>query len=88
MYAKVENERLRFLRLNQTKLRAEDYGVLLQTVRNDNNVTSENLGKLVVLPSSFTGLPRYMHEYAQDGKTDVCHRGPPDLFITFTCNPS
>ena len=74
MYAKVENERLRFIRLNQTKLRAEDYGVLLEAVRNDNNVTSENLGKLVVLPSSFSGGPRYMHEYAQDGMTYVRHR--------------
>ncbi|GFW94250.1 ATP-dependent DNA helicase [Trichonephila clavipes] len=88
MYAKVENERLRFIRLNQTKLRAEDYGILLEAVRNDNNVTSENLGKLVVLPTSFTGGPRYMHEYAQDGMTYVLHRGTPDLFITFTCNPS
>ncbi|GFR22143.1 helitron_like_N domain-containing protein [Trichonephila clavata] len=50
MYAKVENERLRFIRLNQTKLRAEDHGVLLEAVRNDNTVNSENLGKLVVLP--------------------------------------
>ncbi|GFT45389.1 helitron_like_N domain-containing protein [Trichonephila clavipes] len=50
MYAKVENERLRFIRLNQTKLRAEDYGILLEAVKNDNKVTSENLGKLVVLP--------------------------------------
>ncbi|GFU06758.1 helitron_like_N domain-containing protein [Trichonephila clavipes] len=88
MYAKVENERLRFIRLNQTKLRAEDYGILLEAVRNDNNVTSENLGKLVVLPTSFTGGPRYMHEYAQDGMTYVRHRGTPDLFVTFTCNPS
>ncbi|GFS92696.1 ATP-dependent DNA helicase [Trichonephila clavipes] len=45
MYAKVENERLHFIRLNQTKLRAEDYDVLLGAVRNDNNVTSENLSK-------------------------------------------
>ncbi|GFU25608.1 helitron_like_N domain-containing protein [Trichonephila clavipes] len=64
MYAKVENERLRFIRLNETKLRAEDYGVLLEAIRNDNNVTSKNLGKLVVLSSSCTGGPRYMHEYA------------------------
>ncbi|GFV94737.1 helitron_like_N domain-containing protein [Trichonephila clavipes] len=81
-------DRLRFIRLNQTKLRAEDHSVLLEAVRNDNNVTSENLGKLVVLSSSFTGGPRYMHEYAQDGMTYVRHRGTPDLFITFTCNPN
>ncbi|GFV54585.1 ATP-dependent DNA helicase [Trichonephila clavipes] len=88
MYAKVENEILRFIRLNQTKLRDEDYEVLLEAVKNNNNVTSENLGKLVVLPSSFPGGPRYMHKYAQDGMTYVRHKGTPDLFITFTCNPS
>ncbi|GFU11290.1 helitron_like_N domain-containing protein [Trichonephila clavipes] len=88
MYTKVENERLHFIRLNQTKLRAEDYGALLKALRNDNNVTSENLDKLGVLPSSFTGGPHYMHEYAQDGMTYVHHRGTLDLFITFTCNPS
>ncbi|GFT13536.1 ATP-dependent DNA helicase [Trichonephila clavipes] len=59
-----------------------------KAVRNDNNVTSENLVKLVVLPSSFTRGPRYMLEYAEDGMTYVRHRGTPDLFITFTCNPS
>ncbi|GFV64162.1 helitron_like_N domain-containing protein [Trichonephila clavipes] len=80
MYSKVENERLRFIRLNQTKLKAEVYyGILLEAVRNDINVTSENLGKLVVLPTSFTGGPRYMHEYKQDGMTYVRHRGTPDF---------
>nr|XP_060632277.1 uncharacterized protein LOC132775579 [Anolis sagrei ordinatus] len=29
-----------------------------------------------------------MHEYAQDGMTYVRSYGRPDLFITFTCNPS
>ncbi|XP_074097687.1 uncharacterized protein LOC141526552 [Cotesia typhae] len=42
---------------------------------------------MVVLPSSFTGGPRYMHERTQDAMTYVRHFGRPDLFITFTCNP-
>ncbi|GFR24587.1 hypothetical protein TNCT_109321 [Trichonephila clavata] len=72
----------------QSLLQIEDYGVLLEAVRNDNSVTSENLGKLVVLPSSFTGGPHYMPDYAQDGMAYVRHRGIPDVFITFPCNPS
>ncbi|GFW14482.1 hypothetical protein TNCV_2358061 [Trichonephila clavipes] len=88
MVKKVKNERLCFIRFNQTKLRAEDYGVLLEAVRNDNNVTSENLGKLVVLPSSFTGGPLFMHGYAHDRMTYVHQRESPVIFITFTCNPS
>ncbi|XP_014298458.2 uncharacterized protein LOC106693783 [Microplitis demolitor] len=42
---------------------------------------------MVMLPSSFTGGPRYMHERTQDDMTYVRHFGRPDLFITFTCNP-
>lgn len=45
------------------------------------------MGQMVVLPSSFTGGPRYMHERTQDAMTYVRHYGRPDLFITFTCNP-
>lgn len=40
-----------------------------------------------MLPSSFTGGPRYMHERTEDAMTYVRHYGRPDLFITFTCNP-
>ncbi|GFS15301.1 ATP-dependent helicase [Elysia marginata] len=41
---------------------------------------------MVVLPSSFTESPRYMHERTQDAMTYVRNYGRPDLFLTFTCN--
>ncbi|XP_039277051.1 uncharacterized protein LOC120351239 isoform X2 [Nilaparvata lugens] len=85
MYAKIETERLLFLRLNQTKLRSEEYIHLRDAVVNDGNTT--NVGKLTILPSSFIGSPRHMQEYAQDAMSYVRHYGRPDLFITFTCNP-
>ncbi|XP_078521565.1 uncharacterized protein LOC144790723 [Lissotriton helveticus] len=40
-----------------------------------------------ILPATFTGSPRYMHEKTQDAMTYVRHYGRPDLFLTFTCNP-
>lgn len=44
-------------------------------------------GKRIVLPSSFTGGPRYMMQLYQDAIA-ICSRiGVPDPFITFTCNP-
>ncbi|XP_076299883.1 uncharacterized protein LOC143218539 [Lasioglossum baleicum] len=43
---------------------------------------------MVILPASYTGSPRHMQEYAQDALTYVRKYGRPDLFITFTCNPS
>lgn len=48
--------------------------------RTDGQLTK--LGTMVVLPSSFTGGPRYMHERTQDAMTYVRHFGRPDLFIT------
>ena len=85
MFAKIEAERLNFIRFNQTKLRAEEYIHLKDAIRDDKD-TSE-IGQLIILPSSFTGGMRYMHERTQDAMTYVRCHGRPDLFITFTCNP-
>lgn len=85
VYAKIESERLLFIRLNQKKLRSEDYIHLRDAINNDGNVN--DIGQMVILPSTYTGSPRHMHEYAQDALTYVRHHGRPDLFITFTCNP-
>jgi hypothetical protein len=86
MYAKIESERLLFIRLNQKKLRSEEYIHLRDAIGNDANPS--DLGKMVILPSSVTGSPRHMHEYTQDAMTYVRSYGRPDLFITFTCNPA
>ncbi|UYV73850.1 hypothetical protein LAZ67_11001135 [Cordylochernes scorpioides] len=86
MYAKIESERLLYIRLNQKELRVEEYIHLRDAVSNDGMVA--NFGKLVILPATFTGSPRHMHEYTQDAMVFVRTYGRPDLFITFTCNPS
>ncbi|KAI6655400.1 hypothetical protein LOD99_2235 [Oopsacas minuta] len=82
LYAKVETERLLFIHLHQKKLPVDDYILLRDTVATDGN--PHDFGKLVILPSSFTGSPRYMHERTQDAMTYVRNYGRPDLFITFT----
>ena len=48
---------------------------------------SNNIGRRIILPSSFTGGPRQMYQLYQDAMSIVSHFGKPDLFITFTCNP-
>ncbi|XP_050675973.1 uncharacterized protein LOC126972914 [Leptidea sinapis] len=88
MYVKVESERLRYISLNQTKLRAENYIHLQDAVANDANLNPNNLGRMVILPSSFVNSPRYLHEYTQDAFVYVRTHGRPDLFVTFTCNPA
>lgn len=86
MAAKIESERLLYIRLNQKKLRAESYIHLRDALSSDGN--AKNIGKSIILPSSFTGSPRNMQEYAQDAMAYVRKNGRPDLFLTFTCNPS
>eukprot|EP00106_Octopus_bimaculoides_P009294 XP_014776736.1 PREDICTED: uncharacterized protein LOC106873752 [Octopus bimaculoides] len=84
IYTKMESERC-FVHHNQKKLRSENYIHLQDGIIND--VLLQDIGQVCILPSSFTGGPRYMHERRQDAMTFVCHFGRLDLFITFTCNP-
>ena len=69
MYAKIESERLLYMRLNEKKLRVDEYIHLRDPIANDGN--TNNLGQLVILSSTFTGSLRYMHEYTQDAMTDI-----------------
>ncbi|XP_053597308.1 uncharacterized protein LOC128668406 [Microplitis demolitor] len=87
MAAKMISERLDFIKRNQKKLRAEEYIHLRDAVVNDGHINASNIGQHVILPSSFTGSPRFMNEKSQDAMTYVRKFGRPDLFITFTCNP-
>ncbi|KAL4105056.1 hypothetical protein QTP88_020331 [Uroleucon formosanum] len=87
MYAKIETERLNFIRNHQKPLRAENY-IHLKDAVGRNDVYAIDIGQMVVLPSSFTGGPFYMHEPTQDAMTYVRVHGRSNLFITFTCNPT
>jgi hypothetical protein len=85
MYAKIESERLNYLRFNQAALRSEEYIHLQDAIVNDGDVN--NIGRLTILPTTYIGSPRHMHQYTQDAMSYVSKYGRPDLFITFTCNP-
>lgn len=85
MYAKIESERLLFIRRQQRQLRAGNYNILDDAFRNDNDAA--NLGQLVVLPSTFTGGPRYMQKKTQDACAYIRKFGRASLFVTMTCNP-
>ena len=54
MYAKIEEERLLFIRLNQRKLRIDEYIHLKDAIVNDTDPAIR--GKLVILPSTFTDV--------------------------------
>jgi hypothetical protein len=45
------------------------------------------MGKRIVLPASHVGRRRYMFQNYHDGLAICRVHGPPDFFVTFTCNP-
>lgn len=89
-YAKVETQRLKFARQQQSRLRADLYQGAVDAVYEADgaHVLARQVGSRVILPSSFTGGPRYMQQQFQDAMGIVRALGKPDLFITFTCNPN
>jgi hypothetical protein len=85
-YSKVESQQLLYIRNNQGPLRAAIYGGVADAIAN-NDANIDNLGRLIVLPSSFIGSYRHMVQLYQDSMAIVRQYGKPDLFITMTCNP-
>jgi hypothetical protein len=49
-------------------------------------VSADSIGSRMVVPSSFTGGRRYHVMNYQDAMAICRVFGPPDLFVTFTCN--
>jgi len=86
-YSKVEGQRLRWVRLNQTTLRANQYKGMVDAMQQD-GVNSTNFGRMVVLPTTFAGNPRHMNQLYQDSMALIKKFGKPDLFIPMTCNPN
>ncbi|GJR83724.1 uncharacterized protein Tco_0154509, partial [Tanacetum coccineum] len=86
-YTMVETERLYFHRSKQSKLRCDTYSNIRNSVASGNSDPT-NLGKPVILPSTFTGGIRYMKQNYMDAMALCRWYGCPDLFITMTCNPN
>ena len=78
-----------FIRHHQKQLRSDLYRGLEDALSSSDGVTSlEQLGQKIILPSSFVGGPRHMHQNYQDALSIVRRFGKPDLFITITRNPA
>ncbi|PLW20446.1 hypothetical protein PCANC_08313 [Puccinia coronata f. sp. avenae] len=79
----VERSRLQFIKLNQDKMKAQQYQKLVESIKNEAPTTCRR----VILPSSFIGGPRAMSQLYQDSMAICKKYGPPHLFITMTANP-
>jgi hypothetical protein len=85
-WASTEQMHLQYLRFHQKQIRADLYNSVLQAL-DSNSVSLQEVGRRVVLPTSFVGGDRFMQRLYQDSMAIVRHFGRPALFITFTANP-
>ncbi|KRH33055.2 hypothetical protein GLYMA_10G096000v4 [Glycine max] len=86
-YCMIESQKLNYVRQHQQQLRVDKYINL--TGSNDHPETlGRDIGKRIILPSSFVGGQRYMEQLYFDGMAICGHLGFPDLFLTMTCNPT
>jgi hypothetical protein len=87
-FQKSENQRLKYFSSadGQKKIRADLYKNLADSVRRGD--APGEVGKRVILAPTFVGGPRYQHALFQDAMAVVRAFTKPDLFITFTCNPT
>ena len=74
-----------FYRKHQSDIRGDYLSGLYDAVSRGDCDGSE-VGSRIILPSSFTGGPRYMYSHYLDALA-ICRKlGNPQFFITFTCN--
>ncbi|KAL0328120.1 UNVERIFIED_CONTAM: hypothetical protein Scaly_2244600 [Sesamum calycinum] len=69
-YVKIEAQKLRWIRFHQNDIRAELYEGL-QDCLNAGENNAGNVGRRIILPSSFTGSPRDMYQRYQDAMAIV-----------------
>lgn len=86
-YIKLETTRLNYILFNQSRIRADLYQGLMDSVYAGEHRASA-LGKLWVLPASFIGGPRDMRRRYMDAFALMQKYGKPDIFLTMTCNPN
>ena len=85
MFAKIESYRLNYIKISQKQIKAEKYTAVVDALNSDDEILP---GRLTILPASVYGSPRWYARQFQDAMAIVRVMGPPDYFITFTCNPS
>ena len=84
-YSTVEASRLQFIADHQKDLRYETVQGVSDAI-DKGLVSADSVGSRMIVPSSFTGGRRYHVMNYQDAMAICRVFGPPDLFVTFTCN--
>ncbi|KAG2738560.1 hypothetical protein P692DRAFT_20676686, partial [Suillus brevipes Sb2] len=88
VWASTDQNRLNYIRQNQGTIRASVYsGLQDAAAAADGQLDLHELGQRFILPSSYTGGPRYMYQCFQDGLALARYFKKIDIFMTVTCNP-
>ena len=82
----IDENRLFYILDHQKDIRMESIQGITDAISRGCTQGSE-MGKMTVLPASFTGGRRYMMQNYHDAIAICREYGPPDFFVTFTCNP-
>ena len=85
-WAICDQNKLDWVRSHQANIRAELYNGLSDLLE-AGDADFAQVGRRVVLPSSYVGGDRFMQRLYQDSIAIVRRFGKPSLFITFTANP-
>ncbi|XP_076921738.1 uncharacterized protein LOC143583277 [Bidens hawaiensis] len=84
-YNCIEQSRLDYIRSNQNLFRTEFLQGIYDAMSNG-DTEGHSVGRRVILPSSFTGGPRYMYNHYHDALAICRVYENPQYFISFTCN--
>ena len=86
-YVKIEKDRIQYCKDHQKEIKPDTYKGLHDYMQNSTNDINGQIGKTVILPSTFIGSPRHMQQCYQDAMAIINNKGKPDIFLTMTCNP-
>ena len=85
-WASIDQFQLDFIRNHQKELKVDLHQGVADARAND--IDLNDIGKKIILPSSYMGSDRQMHMSFQDSMAIVRFMGKATFFITFTANPS
>lgn len=84
-FAKMEQNNIRWIKSNQKSIRADVYQGLADF--NASDISTETIGRRIILPSSYRGSPRHLRQLFQDAMSTTATLGKPGGMITVTTNP-
>nr|GEX00343.1 DNA helicase [Tanacetum cinerariifolium] len=85
IFCAIEQSRLDFICKRQKDLRSDYLSGLYDAISRGDR-WGIMAGSIILLPSTFTGGPRYMYSHYLDALAISRSLGNPQFFITFTCN--